>query len=74
MVPGYIRPKQLIEIDHKRTLNQSMELQETVENYKEVKDPYEIKYNSTLEQRMKIGERIMVEDHEMVKKYLNENI
>jgi hypothetical protein len=56
----------VIEKDHARTLNQSMDLQETVENYKEIKDPYEIKYNSTLEQRMKIGERIMVEDHELV--------
>lgn len=43
-----------------------MDLQETVDNYKEIKDPFEIKYNSTLEQRMKIGERIMVEDHELV--------
>ena len=66
MIPGYIRPNHEIEKDHSRTLNQSMDLQATVENYKEIKDPYEIKYNSTLEQRMKIGERIMVEDHELV--------
>jgi hypothetical protein len=66
MFPGYIRTKQVIEEDHARTLNQSMDLQETVENYKEIKDLFEIKYNSTLEQRMKIGERNMVEDHELV--------